>query len=66
MEKSSLIIITLCVAATLAFSAITQKIIKHYDLGGIGSGIWHESPKLEETKKGVYLSLLICNFNNAT
>ena len=37
MGKSSLIIITLCVAATLAFSAITQKIIKHYDLGGIGS-----------------------------
>ena len=31
MEKSSLIIITLCVAATLTLSAITKKIIKHYD-----------------------------------
>jgi hypothetical protein len=31
MEKPSLIIITLCVAATLTLSAITQKIIKLYD-----------------------------------
>jgi len=31
MEKSSLIIITLCVAATLTLSAITSKIIKRYD-----------------------------------
>ena len=37
MQKSTLIIFTVCVAATLAFSAITQKIIKHYDLAGIGS-----------------------------
>ena len=31
MQTSSLIIITLCVAATLTLSAITKKIIKHYD-----------------------------------
>jgi len=31
MQKSSLIIITLCVAATLTLSAITSKIIKRYD-----------------------------------
>ena len=32
MQTSSLIIITLCVAATLTLSAITKKIIKRYDL----------------------------------
>ena len=31
MQTSSLIIITVCVAATLTLSAITKKIIKHYD-----------------------------------
>jgi hypothetical protein len=31
MQTSSLIIITLCVAATLTLSAVTKKIIKHYD-----------------------------------
>jgi len=31
MEKSSLIIITLCVATNLTLSAITSKIIKRYD-----------------------------------
>jgi hypothetical protein len=31
MQKSSLIIITLCVAATLTLSAITSKIIKRHD-----------------------------------
>jgi hypothetical protein len=31
MQKTSLIIITLCVAATLTLSAITSKIIKRYD-----------------------------------
>ena len=31
MEKSSLIIITLCVAATLAISAISSKLIKRHD-----------------------------------
>ncbi len=31
MQKSSLIIITLCVAATLTLSAITSKIIKRCD-----------------------------------
>ena len=31
MEKSSLIIITLCVAATLALSAISSKIIKRHE-----------------------------------
>ena len=31
MQTSSLIIITVCVAATLAISVITKKIIKHYD-----------------------------------
>jgi len=31
MQTSSFIIITLCVAATLTLSAITKKIIKHYD-----------------------------------
>ena len=38
MEKSSLIIITLCVATNLTLSAITSKIIKRYD-----------SDKVEET-----------------
>lgn len=31
MQTSSLIIITLCVAATLTLSAVTKKIIKHYN-----------------------------------
>jgi hypothetical protein len=31
MEKSSLIIITLCVAATLAIGAISSKIIKRHE-----------------------------------
>ncbi len=31
MQTSSLIIITLCVAATLTLSAVTKKIIKQYD-----------------------------------
>jgi len=31
MEKSSLIIITLCVAATLAISAISSKFIKRHE-----------------------------------
>ena len=31
MEKSSLIIITLCVATTLAISAISSKIIKRHE-----------------------------------
>jgi len=31
MQKSSLIIITLCLAATLTLSAITQKFIKRYN-----------------------------------
>jgi len=31
MQTSSLIIITLCVAATLTLSVITKKIIKHYE-----------------------------------
>ncbi len=31
MQTSTLTIITLCVAATLALSAITKKIMKHYD-----------------------------------
>ena len=31
MQKSTLIIFTVCVAATLAISAISSKIIKHHD-----------------------------------
>jgi hypothetical protein len=31
MQKSSFIIFTVCVAANLAISAITKKIINHYD-----------------------------------
>ena len=31
MQTSSLIIITLCVAATLTLSAVTKKIIKRHD-----------------------------------
>jgi len=31
MQKSTLIIFTVCVAATLAISAISSKIIKRYD-----------------------------------
>jgi len=53
MQTSSLIIITLCVAATLAFSAITQKIIKHYDLGGIGSDNQEQPKDLQPKSENV-------------
>jgi hypothetical protein len=38
MQKSSLIIITLCLAATLTISAVTSKIIKRYDLNKVDKG----------------------------
>jgi len=43
MEKSSLIIITLCVATNLTLSAITSKIIKRYDSDKVKETIATES-----------------------